>query len=193
LAALSGISVSRLSSMPVPRIVARPLGQIVAVGQRQEVEEVARGEQRVDVVLERDVGDARLGGVGDGAAQLLLRHHLVGDGLHHVRAGDEHVARILHHEDEVGHRRRIDRAARARAHDDADLRHDAGGEHVALEHLGIAGEAGDALLDARAAAESLRPITGAPTFIAMSMTLQIFCACRSDSEPPNTVKSCAKT
>ena len=53
------------------------------------------------------------------------------------------------------------------------------GEHVALEHLGIAGEAGDALLDARAAAESLRPMTGAPTFIAMSMTLQIFCAWRS--------------
>ncbi len=52
-------------------------------------------------------------------------------------------------------------------------------EHVALEHLGIAAEAGDAFLDARAAAESLRPITGAPTFIAMSMTLQIFCAWRS--------------
>jgi hypothetical protein len=27
----------------------------------------------------------------------------------------------------------------------------------------------------------------------MSMTLQIFCAWRSLSEPPNTVKSCAKT
>ena len=36
-------------------------------------------------------------------------------------------------------------------------------------------------------------MTGAPTFIAMSMTLQIFCAWRSDSEPPNTVKSWAKT
>src|SRR5690606_26303580 len=40
---------------------------------------------------------------------------------------------------------------RAGAHDEADLGNDAGGEHVALEHLGIAGEAGDALLDARAA------------------------------------------
>src|ERR1044072_7529667 len=36
-------------------------------------------------------------------------------------------------------------------------------------------------------------MTGAPTFIAMSITLQIFCAWRSDSEPPNTVKSWAKT
>jgi hypothetical protein len=45
----------------------------------------------------------------------------------------------------------------------------------------------------RAPPLSLRPMTGAPTFMAMSMTLQIFCAWRSLSEPPNTVKSCAKT
>ncbi len=111
--------------------------------------------------------------------KLVLGHDLVGHGLHHLGAGDEHVGAVLHHEDEVGHRRRIDRAARARAHDQADLRDDTAGEHVALEHFGIAGEAGDAFLDARAAAESLRPMTGAPTFIAMSMTLQIFCAWRS--------------
>src|SRR5690606_7054282 len=36
-------------------------------------------------------------------------------------------------------------------HDHGDLRHHAGSEHVALEHLGIAGERGDALLDARTA------------------------------------------
>jgi hypothetical protein len=40
----------------------------------------------------------------------------------------------------------------------------------------------------RAPPESLRPITGAPTFIAASMTLQILPACRSDSDPPNTVR-----
>jgi hypothetical protein len=45
----------------------------------------------------------------------------------------------------------------------------------------------------RAPPESLRPITGAPTLIAWSMTLQIFSACASDSEPPKTVKSCEKT
>ncbi len=58
---------------------------------RQEIEELARRQKRVDVVLERDVGDARLGRVGDRSAQLLLGHDLVGDGLHHLRAGDEHV------------------------------------------------------------------------------------------------------
>jgi len=45
----------------------------------------------------------------------------------------------------------------------------------------------------RAPPESLRPITGAPTCIALSMILQIFSACASESAPPNTVKSCEKT
>ncbi len=46
---------------------------------------------------------------------------------------------------------RIDGAARAGAHDGRDLRHDAGGEHVAQEDVGIAGERADAFLNARAA------------------------------------------
>jgi hypothetical protein len=110
---------------PVPRIVARPFRDAAAVVARQEGEELARGEQRLDIVLERAVGDAGLGRVRDRPAQLFLRDHLVGDGLDHLRPGDEHVARILHHEDEVGHRRTIDRPARAGAHDEAELRDDA--------------------------------------------------------------------
>ena len=86
-----------------------------------------------------------------GAAELLGGDDLVGDGLHHVGPGDEHVARVLHHEDEVGHGRRIDVAAGAGAHDDGDLRDHAGRNDVAAEHVGIARECGDALLDARAA------------------------------------------
>ena len=89
--------------------------------------------------------------MGDGAAQFLLRHRLVRHRFHHFRAGDEHVRRILHHEDEVGHRRRIHRAAGAGSHDQRHLRNDTRGQHVALEHLGIAGKRGDALLDARSA------------------------------------------
>ena len=45
----------------------------------------------------------------------------------------------------------------------------------------------------RAPPESLRPMTGAPLRIARSITLQIFSANDSESEPPNTVKSCEKT
>ena len=46
---------------------------------------------------------------------------------------------------------RIDRPARARPHDQRKLRHHAAGQHIALEHLGIAAERCDAFLNARAA------------------------------------------
>ena len=39
--------------------------------------------------------------------------------------------------------------------------------------------------------ETLMTLIGAPTFIAWFMSLQIFTACASASDPPNTVKSCA--
>jgi hypothetical protein len=45
----------------------------------------------------------------------------------------------------------------------------------------------------RAPPESLSPISGAPFCTARSITLQIFSACVSDSEPPNTVKSWENT
>src|SRR5690606_23164640 len=48
--------------------------------------------------------------------------------------------------------RRVHRAACAGAHDQAELGDHARGEHSAPGHLGIAAEAGDAFLDARAAA-----------------------------------------
>ena len=46
---------------------------------------------------------------------------------------------------------RVDRAAGARAHDRADLRHDAAGQRVAQEDIGIAAERQHAFLNARAA------------------------------------------
>jgi hypothetical protein len=45
----------------------------------------------------------------------------------------------------------------------------------------------------RAPPESFRPITGAPVLSARSMILQIFEALASESDPPRTVKSWAKT
>ena len=45
----------------------------------------------------------------------------------------------------------------------------------------------------RAPPESLIPITGQPILAARSMTLHIFSAMTSPSEPPKTVKSCEKT
>ena len=94
------------------------------------------------------------------AAALVVRHRaaevffgdvLVRHGLDDVGAGHEHVAGALHHDDEVGDRRRVHGAAGARAEDGGDLRHDTGGERVAQEDVGVAAEREHALLNARAA------------------------------------------
>ena len=79
--------------------------RLFAVGERQEVDQAADLGQGLQVVLEGAVGDAGLAGVDARAAQVLVGDDLVGDRLHHVGAGHVHVARVLHHEDEVGHRR----------------------------------------------------------------------------------------
>ena len=97
------------------------------------------------------MGDARLGVVRHRPAQLLEPDLLAGDRLDHVGAGDEHVRGLLDHEDEVGDRRRVHRAARARAHDQADLGDHARAADVAHEHVAVGAERDDALLDARAA------------------------------------------
>jgi hypothetical protein len=82
------------------------------------------------------------------AAELLERDLLSGDRLHDVGARDEHVRGFLHHQDEIGDRRRVDRAARARAHHERDLGDHAGALDVAPEDLRVAGERDDSLLDA---------------------------------------------
>ena len=103
------------------------------------------------LVVGGEVRDAGLRVVGHRAAQLLEVDLLAGDRLDHVGAGDEHVRGLLHHEDEVGDRRGVDRAAGARAHDQRDLRDDARALDVAHEDVAVGAERDDALLDARAA------------------------------------------
>ena len=76
---------------------------------------------------------------------------LAGDRLDDVGTGDEHVGLLVDHDGEVGDRGGVDRAAGARAHDQRDLRDDAGGHHVAVEDVAVEAERDDALLDARAA------------------------------------------
>ena len=82
---------------------------------------------------------------------VLLGDVFVGDGLDDVGTGDEHVAGVVHHEDEIGDGGRVDGAAGAGAHDGGDLRDHAAGERVAQEDVGVAGERDDAFLNARAA------------------------------------------
>ena len=94
---------------------------------------------------------ARFGGVHRGASQLLLRHVLARHGLHDLRAREEHVRRLLLHDDEVGQRGRIDGAAGAGTEDGRNLRNHARRHHVALENVGVAGQRVDTLLNSGAA------------------------------------------
>ena len=111
-----------------------------------------RYSMRVVLVGGHVVGVARLGVVGAGAAEVLHRDVLAGDGLDDVGTGDEHVGRAVDHDREVGDGGGVDVAAGAGAHDQADLRDHAGGVHVAAEDLAVEAERDHALLDPRAGA-----------------------------------------
>ncbi len=133
-----------MGSLDGPR---RRAVQIVARDVRHQF---ADHPQAFGVVVRQKMRHAADAVVRFGAAQLFLGHVLVRDGLDHLRPGDEHVAGALHHEDEVGERRRIDRAARARPHDGGDLRNHAARERIAQEDIGVTGQRRHAFLNARA-------------------------------------------
>ncbi len=113
-------------------------------------EQLANQLQALAIVGNREVRDAARLVVRLRAAELLLGHFLVRDRAQDVRAGDEHVARALDHDVEVGDRGRVDGAAGARPHDRGNLRDDARSERVPEEDVGVAAEREHALLDARA-------------------------------------------
>ncbi len=123
-------------------------GQLAVVGGQvgQQVPDV--GEAALLVVV-GEVGDSGGGGVGVGAAQVVLADPFSGDGLDHVRSRDEHLRGAAHHEHEVGQGRGVGRSARAGSQHDADLRDDPGVADVALEDAAVAGERAHAFLDAR--------------------------------------------
>src|SRR5439155_10321994 len=85
------------------------------------------------------------------STELFFSHVFVRHGLDHVRAGDEHVGRVLDHDIEISDRRAIDCAARTRPHDATDLRHDTAGERVAQKDVRVTAETENAFLYARAA------------------------------------------
>jgi hypothetical protein len=107
--------------------------------------------QSSSLAVRREVRHAAARVVRHGSAEILLAHLLVRHGLDHVGTRDEHVGAALHHEDEVGDRRRVDGPAGARPHDRRDLRHHARRQHVAQEDVRVARQRYHALLDARAA------------------------------------------
>ena len=98
----------------------------------------------------------------DGAAQGLGFHLFMGDGLDDLGPGDEHVAGLLHHDDEVGDGRGVDRPAGAGSHDDRDLGNDPGTLDIPSEDLPVAAQADHPFLNPGAAgiieADDGRPV-----------------------------------
>src|SRR5215831_5580442 len=73
------------------------------------------------------------------------------NGLNDVGASNEHIRRFARHENEIGNRWRINRAACTWTHDCADLRNDAARKRVAQENIRVPGKRGHTFLNARAA------------------------------------------
>ena len=86
------------------------------------------------------------------AAEFFHGDVLTGDGLDDVGSGDEHLAGLVDHDDEVGQGGGVDVTAGRRAHDQRDLWDHAGGQDVVAEDLAVEPEGDDALLDAGAGA-----------------------------------------
>lgn len=66
--------------------------RLLAARSRDEIEKAAELQQRLDIVLERAIGDARLGRIGDGAAYLGDQRSEPVDAIR--RAGAEDTASI---------------------------------------------------------------------------------------------------
>ncbi len=133
----------------VARREARCSGLVVARQVGQQILDVVQG---VLLAVGDVVRDTRLDHVGVGAAEVLHRDVLAGDGLDDVGAGDEHLAGLVDHHDEVGESGGVDVTTGRGAHDQRDLRDDTGGLHIAVEDLTVEAEGDDTLLDARAGA-----------------------------------------
>ena len=125
-----GVEALILAVRVVRRLDSRRVLEVVA---RQVREQLANLRDAVVLVLAGEVRDARARAVRDGAAELLRRDFLSRDRLDDGRARDEHLARVLDHEDEVRDGRAVDSAARARSHDDRNLRDDARSGRIAEE------------------------------------------------------------
>ena len=124
---------------------------LVQVVLRQVGEQVAHRREAGRLGVVHEVGDAAGLRMHIRTAELVEAHLFVGDSLHHVRAGHEHVAHAPNHEDEVGDRGAVDGTAGAGAQNHRDLRDDPGGERIPQEDVGVATQRCHTLLDPRTA------------------------------------------
>ena len=132
----------------VTRFDPRRVGKVVL---RQVGQDPANRVESIGLVARGKVRNPTPGRMRLRPTQELGVNRFMGHRLHHVWPGHEHIARMLDHDREVGHRRRVDGTASARSHHHRDLRHHPGGEHIAQKDLRVATERCDAFLDPRTA------------------------------------------
>ena len=108
---IHGDHLAQFRAEAVGGIVRGELGGVLFVVGGHEAEEFAREVETFVLALGGEVGDAALGGVGSGAAELLVRDDLTCYGADDIRAGDVHLADAVFHDDEIGDGRAVDRAA----------------------------------------------------------------------------------
>ena len=116
----------------------------------QELEELTHKVESVFLVLSQV-------GAGTGHRVVLTRtteglhvHILTGHGLNDVRAGNEHVRGLIHHDDVVSQSGGVSGTASAGAHNDRNLRNHAGRTHVHAENVSKHRQGSHALLNAGA-------------------------------------------
>ena len=129
------------------RVVGGDERRIFHIVRGDERQQFARDLKSVLVRIGRKMGDAGLGIVGHCTAQFILGDVLMGHGLYHVRPRDEHVGRVLHHNVEIGDRRRIDGSACAWPHYAAYLGDHAARKRVPEKDVRVTTERNDAFLN----------------------------------------------
>ena len=92
LVGLSRTRSSSDSSRAIHGVVGGRLGRVVQIVQREEADQLAHRLQALGLGVVDEVRDAGGPAVDVGSAQRVEAHFLVGHSLHHVGAGDEHVA-----------------------------------------------------------------------------------------------------
>ena len=85
--------------------------------------------------------------MGCSSTEVLETDHFVGDRLDDLGAGDEHVRRLVDHDDEIGDGGRVNSTARTWTHDDGNLWDHTRSPNVSEENLGIGPERGDPFLN----------------------------------------------
>ncbi len=142
----------RVEAILNPRLAVEkwPDRRFFTVVQRQQVDQTTDLEQRFHIIVKGAVCDRRFGRMRPRTAQVFGSYNLVGHGFHHVGPRHKHIGAIADHEDKVGHRRRINRPARTRPHNHADLRHHTRGHDVFLKDIRISTKRINAFLNSRA-------------------------------------------